>query len=393
MTQRFMIIGGGARGLFFTEILEKELQCKVVAIVENNKPGHLFIHRRLEQAGITGVDIFEDVDTAMSNYPAASIDGVFIMTPEWTHTALFKTVTQQGYAVFLEKPVATTKADALTIREIAQHYPNVIQIGFVLRYSPFYRQVKTWLTEANLGKVVMMQLNGRLTIDHGTKFKRSWHRKVAYTGGYLNEKCSHDLDMMCWFMEKQAHPVLVASVGQRGFAQTSVGETTCTRCQRTDCLYRDDPTSYAKSVDGKVLLDNTAAVGTCIYGNDSDVHDHQTVLIQFSDGSHGVFSSVAMSGIDGSDLTIHLEYGVIWGNLEHGELYCRDYRTDLTQQVHFDGMDGHGGGDSQIVREFIECVAAQRAPIASVADGVLATLLALAADESAATQSVIKLAE
>lgn len=388
--RQFMIIGGGARGLYFTEILEKELQSKVVAIVETHTPGLAFVHQRLTSANITGVEVLQDMEEAFRKYPATAIDGVFIMTPEWTHAALFRAVTQHHYHVFLEKPIATSQDDAKSIRQIAADYPQVIQLGFVLRYSGFYRQVKSWLAEPSLGRIVMIQMNERLTVQHGMKFKRSWHRLVKYTGGYINEKCSHDLDLMCWFMEDQAHPVRVVSMGQRGFATQSVGQTHCATCDRKDCLYRDDPTSYDKYVDGQVLLDSTASVGACIYGNDSDIHDHQTVLVQFSDGSHGVFSSVAMSGIPGRDLTIHLEYGVIYGNLEEGTLHKIDYRTHQTEDFAISGMNMHGGGDTQVVREFVECIENGTQPLAKVSDGVRATLLALTADESVRLNQMVE---
>lgn len=390
--RRFVVIGGGARGLFFTEILTHEVGASVAAIVEPHLPSHAFVHRRLDAAGITGVEVLSDLTTALDAYPADQVDGVFVMTPEWTHAAIFREVTARGYHIFLEKPIATTVEDALEIRRIAESYPQVIQLGFVLRYSAFYRTVKAWLDGSPLGRIVMIQMNERLTVAHGMKFKRSWHRLVEYTGGYINEKCSHDLDLMCWFKEAEATPVRVVSMGNRGFARDGVGQTECATCPRTDCLYRDDPTTYDKYVDGQVLLDHTGAgVGRCIYGNDSDINDNQTVLIQFSDGSHGVFSSIAMSGIHGRDLAIHCEYGVIWGDLEAGTVHRMDYRTGQTETVELTGMNMHGGGDTQVVREFVECIAEGTQPVARVADGVRATVIALTADASIARREVLDL--
>lgn len=390
--RQFVVIGGGARGLFFAEILEHEVGASVVAIVEPHRPSHEFVHRRLDAAGITGVTVFDDLATALDAYPAGAVAGVFVMTPEWTHAAIFREVTARGYHIFLEKPIATTVEDAVEIRRIAETYPQVIQLGFVLRYSAFYRTVKGWLEGSPLGRIVMIQMNERLTVAHGMKFKRSWHRLVEYTGGYINEKCSHDLDLMCWFKEAEATPVRVVSMGNRGFARESVGQSECATCPVTDCLYRDDPTTYDKYVDGKVLLDSTAAgVGRCIYGNDSDINDNQTVLIEFSDGSHGAFSSIAMSGIHGRDLAIHCEYGVIWGDLEAGTLHRMDYRTGASEDVEITGMNMHGGGDTQVVREFVECIVNGTQPVARVADGVRATVLALTADASIAQREVLDL--
>lgn len=375
--------------MMFTGILENELGNKVVGIVEPHEAGHEFVRFMLEESDVRNVRIFTDLDAAMVAYPSDSIDGVFIMTPEWTHAEIFRRVTAHGYNVFLEKPIATSVEDAKEIRDIAENYPGVIQLGFVLRYSGFFRQVKGWLRDGRHGRIVNIQMNERLTVDHGVKFKRSWHRRVKYTGGFMNEKCSHDLDLMCWFKEHEAVPTRVASMGSRAFATEDRGQVTCSSCAIADCLYRDSPKSYAKQVGGRVLLDSTAAVDACVYGNDSDINDNQTVLIQFSDGTHGVFSTVAMSGMPGRDLTIHMEYGMIWGSLEEGELRRMDYRTGETELFVIEGMNMHGGGDTTVIREFVECVISGGRPEAQVGDGVRASLLAFVADRSIAESTVL----
>lgn len=380
--------------MLFTQILVRELGNEVVAIVEPHEPSHEFVRHMLVEDGISGVEIIADAESAFDRFPPGVVDGVFIMTPEWTHAAVFRSVTARGYNIFLEKPIATTIDDAMDIREIAESYDGVIQLGFVLRYSPFYRKVKEWLAGSPQGRIVILQLNERLTVEHGMKFKRSWHRKVAYTGGFMNEKCSHDLDLICWFKEDDgARAVRVASMGNRGFATEKRGQTTCSSCSITDCMFRDSPDNYAKSVNGRVLLDTTAAVDSCIYENDSDIVDNQSVLIQFDDGSHGVFSTVAMSGLYGRDLMIHMEYGMIWGNLEDGELHRVDYRTGQMDDVVIDGMDMHGGGDQQVIREFVDCVINGSQPLASVADGVRASVIALLADESIAQLAVVDMVQ
>lgn len=381
--QTFLIIGGGARGIYFTEILENELHLKVRAIVDTYVDGNPFIVKRLNQANIQNVDIYNDLEKALERYPNTEVDGVFIMTPEWTHADIFKRLVKGNYNIFLEKPIATTKSDILEIGRISKTYPKVIQVGFVLRYSLFFRKIKEWIEEDTLGHIVNIAMSEHLTIDHGVKFKRSWHRMKQYTGGFLNEKCSHDLDMMCWFKEHEAKPVGVFSLGNRGFATKSMGQKTCDSCNINDCLYREDLSQYIKYHDGKVLLDNTAGgVGQCIYANDSDINDNQSVLVLFDDGSHGSFSSVAMSSEHGREDLIHFEYGLISGNLEKGFLKKVDYRHKEEIVFKLEGMDMHGGGDTQVVKEFTECILNNTKPLASVDDGLRASLLAFAADES-----------
>lgn len=390
--QKFIIIGGGARGIFFTEILENELGCKVLAIMDNFVEGNPYIEARLKEAKIEGVEIYNDIEAILAKYPSDAIDGAFIMTPEWTHLSVFKRLTQGNYHIFLEKPIATTKEAILEIGEIARSYPKVIQVGFVMRYSPFYRKIKSWLAEKDYGRITHIQLSERLTVLHGTKFKRSWHRMTEYTGGFMNEKCSHDLDMMCWIKSKDAKPIGVMSMGSRTFVREKVGQTNCSTCPDKKCIYREDITQYAKYYQGKVFLDKTAGgIDECIYGNTSDINDAQSVMVMFDDNTHGVFSVVAMSGKEGRDITIHMEYGLIYGDLEEGHLTKIDYRTQQTETYHISGMNFHGGGDTTVVREFTECIQNHTKPVASIEDGLRASLLAFMADESIQTKRFVEL--
>jgi predicted dehydrogenase len=381
--QKFIIIGGGARGLYFTEILENELNCKVLAIMDTFVEGNAFIESRLKSANIEGVEIFNDLEMILEKYPSDEVDGAFIMTPEWTHFQVFKRLTQGLYHIFLEKPIATKKEDVVEIGRIAKEYPKVIQLGFVLRYSLYYRKIKEWIETTNFGRITHIQMSERLTIDHGVKFKRSWHRMTEYTGGMLNEKCSHDLDLMCWFKEKDGYPIGVMSMGSRAFARESVGQKNCSSCSVGNCIYREDVTQYAKYHNGKVFLDKTTGgVNACIYGNDSDINDVQSVMVEFSDNTHGVFTVVSMSGQHGREDMIHFEYGMIFGKLETGTLTKIDYRNNSIEHFSIEGMNMHGGGDTQVVKEFTECIQNNTKPYASVKDGIRASLLAFAADES-----------
>lgn len=380
----FLIVGGGARGLLFTNIIEKELGRKVCGIVDTYVEGKPYIEQRLEKEDIHDIKLYDRLEDAVREYPADAVAGVFIMTPEWTHADIFEELTKHHYNIFLEKPVVTTEQDAKRLIQIMEGYDKVVQVGFVLRYSLFYRKVKEWIDADRIGQVVMQQLNERLTLQHGAKFKRSWHNKILYTGGYLNEKCSHDLDLMCWFKEKQAQPTHVASYGNRNLCTESIGETECVNCTRENCVYRDVLSSYDKYYNGKVYLDATASgVGKCVYGHPSDIKDNQSAIIVFSDGTHGVFSSITMSGKPGRDICIHGTQGTIYGNLEEGWLRLVRYDNSEPESYELNALNSHGGGDTQIVKEFIDCADTNKPPFSKVRDGIRATQIALACDRSA----------
>ena len=141
-----------------------------------------------------------------------------------------------------------------------------------------------------------------------------------------------------------------------------------------------------------IFLDKTAGgVNECIYGNTSDINDSQTVMVLFDDNTHGIFNVISMSGKDGRDIMIHFEYGLIFGDLEEGNLTKIDYRRNQTEKYHISGMNFHGGGDTQVVKEFTECIINQTKPVASVEDGLRASLLSFCADESIETKVFVEL--
>jgi virulence factor len=82
---------------------------------------------------------------AMFNIPRvyASLDEVdadcaFVLTPKETHAAIASALLRRGIAVFLEKPMATTLADAEALLQTAEATGTLLMIGFNRRYAPAY---------------------------------------------------------------------------------------------------------------------------------------------------------------------------------------------------------------------------------------------------------------
>lgn len=389
---KIIIAGGGSRGLFFADMLVKRMGREIAAIADNFLEGHEVIKYRLNEFGIGNIPIYESLDEALSNTPREEANTLFMMTPEWTHLELFRKAVSSGCHVFLEKPIATSPEDCKEIFEISKTTDKIVQVGFVLRYSPFYKKIKQIVESGKLGKIVTIQMNERLTLQHGTAFKRMWHRLKKYTGGFMNEKCCHDIDLMCWIMEKQAFPEEVSSFGGIGFSYEKDTPQLCLECNLNKCPWRYKGVDSLKNVNGRDYFDTTSAgMGKCIFHSDSDVYDHQTVNIRFNNGSHGVFTAIAMSGKHGRDIMVHGTDGYLEGALEDGIIKVRNYWSDETETIELGQLDPHGGGDYTTVSEFLQCVKSGIKPISTVEDGVRASMIAFAADKSIETRSNVVL--
>ncbi len=394
MSEGIIVVGAGARGLAFIQMLTRQLHRKVVAVVENNPDKEELVRRRLKVIGAPNTPLVRTFAKALPFIPAGSRRVVFIMTPEWQHLPIFRQAIAADCHIFLEKPVATTRRDALEIRRLARRSPRVVHLGFVLRFAPFYEKIKRIVDSGALGTLVSIQMNERLGFSHGACFHRGWHRKKRYTGGIINEKCCHDLDLLCWLKEKQSTPSKVMSFGGRNFFPHRDTPERCEECGLRKCPWR----MRLKIVDPNMLIrgalpkDPTVSDWSrCVFRSDSDVMDHQCVQIAFADGTQGVFNFVTSSSTPGRDLLIHGSDGYLAGDLQTGTFTYQNYWSGRTKRVSVGALGPHGGGDVGIVEEFLKNVAHNRKPVPGVEEGVRASLIAFAADQSVATGRAVTL--
>ena len=70
-SDKIIIVDGGSRGLFFAEMLTKNLGRKVTAIAENNPSAHERIRAQLKRIGTPGTSVHATPDEVLmaANYP------------------------------------------------------------------------------------------------------------------------------------------------------------------------------------------------------------------------------------------------------------------------------------------------------------------------------------
>lgn len=109
-----------------------------------------FIHdqdgeRAARFAAQYGVSAVADVDVAM-----AKVDAVVIATPTSTHHDWIKRAANHVKHLFVEKPIASTLAEAESIAEFAASKGLNIQIGFIERFNPAVQVLKRILDRSEL---------------------------------------------------------------------------------------------------------------------------------------------------------------------------------------------------------------------------------------------------
>ena len=127
-------------------------------------------------------------------------DVVINCTQDQMHAESSIPALQAGYDMLLEKPIAHSLEAAISIIQAAEEENRYLQICHVLRFTDFFKKIKSLLDENRLGQVI--------TISHRENVA-SWHMAHSFVrGNWRSEnlsspmilaKCCHDLDLLVWF--------------------------------------------------------------------------------------------------------------------------------------------------------------------------------------------------
>ena len=137
-------------------------------------------------------------------------DIIFICTPNFTHYEVLRTAIISGKAIFLEKPIATSLADAAEIIEMVNAYTAVIQIGMQYRYKAQYTDAfHEVYAKGTLGEVKTISMS-----EYRPPFLdkvEQWNKFNSNSGGTLVEKCCHYFDLIN--LMANSRPKSVAAIG------------------------------------------------------------------------------------------------------------------------------------------------------------------------------------
>lgn len=134
-------------------------------------------------------------------------DALDIASPSDLHHAIAMAALEAGRDLFIEKPMATSAAQAREIAERAAALRRVVQVGYLLRIHPAARALREHVRASGVGALSMI-------VAEFISMKRP--RRDA--GVVLNDAV-HVLDLMCWIIGRlpdEVSATLVERLG-RGF--------------------------------------------------------------------------------------------------------------------------------------------------------------------------------
>ena len=380
------IIGLGARGVSFARRLSRfdGVELRWLADLSEDR-----LAACLDGLSGPSPQLTADAQRAIAD-PA--VEAVFITVPDVLHRSMAVAAFAAGKHVFLEKPLATTLADALAITDAWRAAGRVLQLGYVLREAPFYRAARTVIAEGRLGRIHTLRLTDDLGVVHGASYMRRWHRNSATSGGLMVHKGCHDLDLICWLLDTQ--PTRVASFGGAELFARPQPAPFCSICpERPICPYQDTG-AYEARTPAQTADPTAFGLDICVFAPDKDIVDNQIVAFELANGARGSFG-LAMQNPHGSERTLSLlgENGRLDGNFDRGkfEVVTNDGAKRFAWSAKGARPSGHGGGDARALHAFLDACLGRAPPeMRTAADALRGLVFALAAEEARLTGAVVE---
>lgn len=394
---KVILIGAGHRGnIYASYMLEQPKEMQIIAVADASTT------RRKQAAEAYEIaDEFCFTDWTQVFKRPKFADAVIIATPDQLHTAPCLAALDAGYDVLLEKPIAPTEEECRIILQKANETGRIVGVCHVLRYSPYFRELKEVIDAGLIGNIISMQHMEPIEHIHMShSYVRGKWRNSKNATPIILAKSSHDTDIIRWLVNSPVHDVHCFG-NLSWFTNRNAPKGSTERCTdgcavEGDCpysaiqiYYRDRKRLYvfdppADEDDwGEHILEQlkTTDYGRCVYRMDNDQPDHLTVNMLFENGVTAAFSMEAHVSYEGRRTRIMGSAGDIIGDME--TFVLTDFKTRKQTSWSLK-TDPHGGGDHRLVKDWLQAVYQQDKNLlsSSIEVSVESHLMAFAAERS-----------
>ncbi|MEE9324789.1 MAG: Gfo/Idh/MocA family oxidoreductase [Dehalococcoidia bacterium] len=169
--------------------------------------------RGLPPSGLdSGVEFqaFTDLEEALSQYPEA----VIIANPTALHMPVALAAIRHGCHLFIEKPLSHSLEGVEELLAEAKAERLSVMVGCNYRFHPGLRQIKQWLAEGRIGRMVSVEARaGEFLPDWhaGEDYRRGYSARLDLGGGVILTFI-HELDYIYWLF---GLPIRVQAVARK----------------------------------------------------------------------------------------------------------------------------------------------------------------------------------
>ncbi len=220
------VIGAGAFGRFCIDAYQRTSDLHVVAVADTARAA-------LDQ--VTSRKVRRELDWRRV-VEAEDIEVVHVATPPYLRSDIVFAALKAGKAVFCEKPLALSLAEADAMIEAAAHSQSALGVNYVMRYQPAYRILEKIADSGALGRLRTVSFqnfaqslskshwfwdrtkSGGIFVEHGVHFFDAYGRIAgrprAVTGSVpraeaVEATLSYDRDVVGRFYHEFSFPIQV----------------------------------------------------------------------------------------------------------------------------------------------------------------------------------------
>jgi predicted dehydrogenase len=155
-----------------------------------------------------------DADSVFSD---ESLDAIFIVTRHATHAKLVCRALETGKAVFVEKPLALTRAETDQIADaVAKTGNDRLMVGFNRRFAPLLAGLRRDFGAA------AATASTRYLVNAGPLAKDSWYRNEEAEGSRFAGEGGHFIDTLSWWADSPAEEVYAVRGPEQGDVQAMI---------------------------------------------------------------------------------------------------------------------------------------------------------------------------
>lgn len=143
----------------------------------------------------------------------SDVDAVVIAAPTALHADLVVAAARAGKHVYIEKPLATSEAEASRVLEEVARSGVTATVGFNRRRQPVYEQARQLLDAGRIGNVHFVHTAFCEPVE--ISGLPNWKRTRATGGGVLLDLGSHHFDLVRWFLRAEIEVVYAQTRSDR----------------------------------------------------------------------------------------------------------------------------------------------------------------------------------
>jgi predicted dehydrogenase len=319
-------------------------------------------------------------DSVEAMLAGAKPDLYCVFSPNVFHLGQIRLGLESGVQVFTEKPVVISIDETLELARLLSLHGGVnrAMVGLVLRYSQHMVDLRASLKAGHLGRIVSLEASEHIAPYHGGFFMRDWRRRTDLAGGFMLEKCCHDLDI--YNMVTGSRPSRVASFGGR-----------------KSFLPENAPASNAEAEIFHVKKSVWESVADPFH-SDGDIIDHQVAILSYENGANLAFHTNLNVPDEHRRFCVMGTHGMAEGDFVRG--FLKITARDGTRLADHDYSKGaaakgaHYGADEMMCHDIAAYLRGQSDALpVSILDAMEAGIAAIALDQARETGQVVDLTE